>query len=72
MNSKATEITRKDFIIKAKKAGIKDYDKFSHKKLANAYNKHLKKRKSLNIYKKFSRLAQKNIKKRPSPSKSDF
>ena len=72
MNSKATGITRKHLIIKAKKAEIKDYDKISDKDLANAYNRHIKKRKLLNIYKKFSRLAQKNIQKRPSPTKSDL
>ena len=72
MDSKATGITRKHLIIKAKKTEIKDYDKISDKDLANAYNRHIKKRKLHNIYKKFSRLAQKNIHKRPSPTKSDL
>ena len=72
MSSKTTEITRKDLIIKAKKAGIKDFDEMSDTKLVNACNKYLKKRKSHNIYKKFSQTAQRNIKKRTNPTKIDL
>ena len=72
MSSKTTEITRKDLIIKAKKAGIKDFDEMSDTQLVNACNKYLKKRKSHNIYKKFSQTAQRNIKKRTNPTKSDL
>ena len=72
MSPKTTEITRKDLVIKAKKARIKGFDEMSDIQLVNAYNKYLKKRKSHNIYKKFSQTAQKNIKKRINPTKSDL
>ena len=61
MSPKTTGTTRKDPIIKAKKAGIKDFDEMSDKQLVNAYNKYLKNRKSHNIYKKFCRISRRNI-----------
>ena len=64
MSLKATEITRKDLIIKAKRARIKDFDEMSGTQLVNAYNKYLKNRKSHNIYKKFCRISRRNIDKR--------
>ena len=41
-------------------------------KLANAYNKYLKKRKSQKIHDRFIRLGQKNINKRQNPSKVTY
>ena len=51
MSPKTTGITRKELIVKAKKAGIKNFDEMSDKQLVNAYNKYLKNRRSHNIYK---------------------
>ena len=70
MNPKATGITRKALITKARKAGINDPGRMSDKKLANTYNKYLGKRQSHKIHDRFSRLAQKNIDKRQYLSKS--
>ena len=54
MNPKATRITRKALITKAKMAGINDPDKMSDKKLSNTYNKYLEKRRSHKIHDRFS------------------
>ena len=54
MNPKATGITRKALITKAKKAGINAPGEMSDKKLANTYNKYLEKRRSHKIHDRFS------------------
>ena len=57
MNPKATEITKKDLIITAKKKGIKEPHKMSTKKLLNTLNRYEKKRESYNISRRFNRFA---------------
>ena len=70
MNPKATGITRKGLITKAKKAGINVPGEMSDKKLGNTSNKYLENRRSHKIHDRFSRLAQKNIDERQYLSKS--
>ena len=72
MNPNVKEITDKDFIIKAKKIGIKKPSTMSTKKPLNMLNRHEKKRRSHKIYRKFSRLAQKTSMKDRIPQKVTY
>ena len=72
MNPKATEITKKDLIIKAKNIGIKDPSKLSTKILLDTLNRYEKKQVSYNIHRRYNRLGLKNIGKRHNITKSDL